>query len=193
MGKQAKLFLLTHFDSINEQDFQQGKIQLEEHVQNTISHQHPDNNWMEKCWRDLCKMKELLKERDEGQTEPRSELFLSKIHHVVGLINGGQSIIVYQMNRDIVWYVETCPKFPFGQETNSMLRFEALDSSVFSATFLRPTTSAGGSNTSFYRNVKQFQAMWKPARDNAVIRIDYSAHSLFSGTTRNLDGPKVQV
>ena len=66
MGKQAKLFLLTHFDSINEQDFQQGKIQLEEHVQNTISHQHPDNNWMEKCWRDLCKMKELLKERDEG-------------------------------------------------------------------------------------------------------------------------------
>ena len=149
MGKQAKPFLLTHFDSIYEQDFQQGKIQLEVHVQNTISHQHSDNNWMEKCWRDLCKMKELLEEREEGQTEPRNELFLSKIHHVVGLISGGQSIIVYQMNRDIVWYVETCPKFPFRQETNWMLRFKALGSSVFSTTFLRPTASAGGSNTLF--------------------------------------------
>ena len=32
MGKQIEPFLLTHLDGIDEQDFQQGKIQLEEHV-----------------------------------------------------------------------------------------------------------------------------------------------------------------
>ena len=32
MDRQAELFLLAYFDSVDEQDFQQKKIQLEEHV-----------------------------------------------------------------------------------------------------------------------------------------------------------------
>ena len=38
MGKQAKPFFLAHLEGINEQDFQQGDIQLKEHVHHTTPH-----------------------------------------------------------------------------------------------------------------------------------------------------------
>ena len=66
MGRQVESFLLAYLDSIYEQDFQQEKVQLEEHVQHTTSHQYPDKIWMKKNWRDLCEMKELLEERGNG-------------------------------------------------------------------------------------------------------------------------------
>lgn len=63
MGKQVKPLILAHFDGINEQDFQQKEIQLEEHVQQTTPHQHLDNIRMKKSWRDLCERNELLEKR----------------------------------------------------------------------------------------------------------------------------------
>ena len=48
MGRQVESFLLAYLDSIYEQDFQQEKVQLEEHVQHTTSHQYPDKIWMKK-------------------------------------------------------------------------------------------------------------------------------------------------
>lgn len=39
MGRQAELVILAHFHSIDEQDFQQGKIQLEEHIQHATPYQ----------------------------------------------------------------------------------------------------------------------------------------------------------
>lgn len=63
MGKHVEPLILAHFDDINEQDFQQREIQLEEHVQYTTSHQHPDNIRIKKNWRDLCERKELLEKR----------------------------------------------------------------------------------------------------------------------------------
>lgn len=39
MGGQAEPFILAHFQSIDEQDFQQGKIQLEEHIQHATPYQ----------------------------------------------------------------------------------------------------------------------------------------------------------
>ena len=63
MGGQAEPFLLTHLHRINEQGFQQGNIQLEEHVHNVASHQHLDNIWMKENWRNLGDVEKLLEER----------------------------------------------------------------------------------------------------------------------------------
>ena len=57
MGKQAEPFFLAHLEGINEQDFQQGDIQLKEHVQHTTPHQHSNKIRMKKSWRDLREMK----------------------------------------------------------------------------------------------------------------------------------------
>ena len=89
MSRQAKPFLLAHLDGINEQDFQQRKIQLEEHVQHTTPHQQPENIRMKKNWRNLCEMKKLLEERRDRKTEPNSKLLLGEIHHIIGKVSKG--------------------------------------------------------------------------------------------------------
>lgn len=43
---------------------------------------------MEEAQRDLYEVNELLKERKEGQTEPRSKLFFAEVRYVVGLFFG---------------------------------------------------------------------------------------------------------
>lgn len=48
MDKQVETCLLAYFDSIDEQDFQQRKIQVEEHVQHATPHQYLDNIQMKK-------------------------------------------------------------------------------------------------------------------------------------------------
>ena len=89
MSRQAEPFLLARLNGINEQDFQQRELQLEEHVQNTTPHQHPDNVRMKKNWRDLCEMKELLEERRDRKAKPNNKLFIGKIHYVARKVNRG--------------------------------------------------------------------------------------------------------
>ena len=177
MGKQAEPFLLAHLDGINKQDFHQREIQLEEHVQHTTPYQNPNNVRMKKTQRDLCEMKKLLEKRKNKQMEPNDELFLSKIHHVAGKVSKGYSLAICWLDRDIVQNMKTSLNFPFGQDTNWTLRFEAPDSSVFSFTLLRPST--GRSNSSFYHYAKWIWAMWKPARDNAIIKTNHPGHLSF--------------
>lgn len=62
MGGQVEPFLLTHLHRKDEQDFEQGKVQLEQHVQNVASHRHPNNIWMEEGWRNLGEVEKLLEE-----------------------------------------------------------------------------------------------------------------------------------
>lgn len=38
MGGQAEPLLLTHFDDIEEEDLQQGEVQMVEHIQDVASH-----------------------------------------------------------------------------------------------------------------------------------------------------------
>ena len=65
MGRKAKIFNPTHFDCVDEHDFQQREIQLEEHVQNATSHQYPDSVQMNKSWKNLHKVNKLLEERGD--------------------------------------------------------------------------------------------------------------------------------
>lgn len=65
VGGHAEPFILAHLHHVDEQNFQQGKVQPVEHVQNPASHQHPENIWMEEGWRYLGKVEKLLEEKGQ--------------------------------------------------------------------------------------------------------------------------------
>ena len=123
-------------------------------------------------------MKELLEERMDRQMEANNELFLSKIHHAIGKVSRGQSLIICQLDQDTVWNIETSPKFPFRQNTNWIFQSEVPNSSVFSSTLLRPSTGRFDSSSCHY--VKWIWVVWKPARINVVIKTNHLAHPPFN-------------
>ena len=125
-------------------------------------------------------MKELLEERRDRKTKPNNKLFIGKIHHVVGKVNRRQSFTVCQLDQDIVQNKETNPEFLFRQDTNWMVQSKALDSGVFPSTLLRPSVSASRSGSSSCHYAKWIWVVWKPMRDNALIRINHLTHLPFS-------------
>ena len=63
MGKHAEDILFTLLNNVDEDNLYQEEVQMEEHVQDVASHQHPNNVRMNVGWRDLGVMQELLEER----------------------------------------------------------------------------------------------------------------------------------
>lgn len=70
MGGQVEPLLLTHFDDIEEEDLQQGEVQMVEHIQDVAPHQHPDSIWMKKGRKDLNEMEKLLKQIEQREAKP---------------------------------------------------------------------------------------------------------------------------
>ena len=79
MSEYTKPFLPTHLHRVNKQKFQQGKVQLVEHVQDAASYQHSNNIWMKKGWRDLGEVEKLLEEIGQREKESRIKLLLAEI------------------------------------------------------------------------------------------------------------------
>lgn len=78
MGGQAEPLILIHLDSINEQEFQQGKIQLEEHVQHTASHKYPNDVQMKIGRKNLSEVNIFFKDGKNEKIEPDNNCSLEK-------------------------------------------------------------------------------------------------------------------
>ena len=74
---------LPFFYGVGKNDLQQGKIQMEKHIQEVTPHQHPNDIGMNVGRRDLGVIKELLEKRRNGKMKPCIELLLGKINDVV--------------------------------------------------------------------------------------------------------------
>lgn len=78
MGKHIKDIIFSLLNGVDEENLQQGEVQIEEHIQDVASHQHLDDVRVDKDQRDLGVVQELLKERWEKKAESRVELLLTK-------------------------------------------------------------------------------------------------------------------
>lgn len=59
---------------------------MKKHVQDVVSHQHPDSIQMNESWRNFGIMEELFKERRKEKVEPCIELLLAKEDEVGKLL-----------------------------------------------------------------------------------------------------------
>ena len=83
MGKHIEDVIFSLLDGVNEEDLQQGEVQVEQHIQNVVPHQHPHDIRMDVGWRNLSAMEELFENGRKRKTEPRIELLLGEIDGVV--------------------------------------------------------------------------------------------------------------
>ena len=83
MGKHTENVFFSLLDDVNKEDFQQGKVQVEHHIQDAAPHQHPHDIGMDVGWRNLSVMEEFFEKGRKRKTEPRIELLLGEINGVV--------------------------------------------------------------------------------------------------------------
>ena len=87
-----KMSFLPLFEGIDEENLQQGEVQVEEHIQDATPHQHPNDVGMDISWRNLGIMKELFEKRRKEKAEPRVELLIGKINDIVSYLLCGHGI-----------------------------------------------------------------------------------------------------
>ena len=139
MSEYTKPFLPTHLHRVNKQNFQQGKVQLVEHVQDAASHQHSNNIWMKKGWRDLGEVEKLLEEIGQREKEPRIKLLLVEIMALSDcFLEVKGSLSIKRM--------ECCPGHGSEPKTPVWIG-DQLGAPTEGARLPRPTISTGGSNT----------------------------------------------
>ena len=112
MGKKAEEVGLPLLDGVNKKDLQQGKIQIEQHIQNATPRQYQDYVGMDVSQRNLSEVKKLFEEGRKRKPEPRIELLLSKINSIVGSFLSVHSFPVHKLNRNTVRNAETLTKLP---------------------------------------------------------------------------------
>ena len=122
MGKQAEEVCLPLLDGVNKKDLQQGKIQIEQHIQNAAPHQHPNYIGMDVSQRNLSEVKKLFEERRKRKPEPRIELLLSKVNSVVGSFLNRHNLPVHKLNGNAIRNAETLAKLPHVQLVSRLLR-----------------------------------------------------------------------
>ena len=149
MGKQAEEVSLPLLDGVNKKDFQQGKIQVEQHIQNATPHQHPDYIGMDISRRNLSEVKKLFEERRKRKPKPRIELLLRKVNSFVRSFLDGYGLPIHKLNGNTIRNAETLTKLPLVPLVNRLLRVR-LPGCVLSA---KPSYT-GRSYILFHKHVK---------------------------------------
>lgn len=68
---------------------------MKKHVQDAVSHQHPDSIQMNESWRNFGIMEELFEERRKGKAEPCIELLLAKENDLGKLLLSRRRSIIH--------------------------------------------------------------------------------------------------
>lgn len=99
------------FDGIHKEYLHHREVQLEQHVQDTVPHQHTDDIGVNKDRWNLGYLEKLLQKRRKGEAKPSGELLLGK-ENVLGLYSG-QRLTILKMDEVVVRNEETLTELLF--------------------------------------------------------------------------------
>ena len=71
----AKDVIFSLLQGVDKQNLQQREVEIEQHVYNAASHQHPDYVGMNEGWWNLGKVKEFLEQCRKRESKPDVKLF----------------------------------------------------------------------------------------------------------------------
>ena len=123
-GGQAEEVSFPLLDGVNENDLQQRKVQVKQHAQNAVPHQHPDYVGMDIGRGDLGEVKKVFEQGWEREPEPSIELLLSEVDSVVRGFLCGDGLSVHKLNGHAIRNAEAFTKLPHVQLVNRFFRID---------------------------------------------------------------------
>lgn len=127
---------------------------MEEHIQDTAPHQHPNNIGINKGWGDLGVVKELLEKGQMGKAKLRVELLLGGVHSVVSGFFHMHWIPLYQLNGDTIRKTEAVAKLPLIEKLSGLLQIREYGTRGCPATFPTLPSCVGRGSTPLCKHLE---------------------------------------